>query len=57
MNIIYYLFPISLFLGVVFIGLFVWATLKGQYDDMETPALKILLEDNNITNNKKEDQK
>ncbi|MDD0853396.1 cbb3-type cytochrome oxidase assembly protein CcoS [Halobacteriovorax sp. GB3] len=45
MNIIYFLLPLALLLGAVFIGLFIWATKQGQYDDLETPAHRMLLDD------------
>lgn len=45
MNIIYFLLPMALLLGGVFVVGFILATLKGQYDDLETPAHRILLED------------
>lgn len=45
MEIIYFLIPVALLLGGFFIGGFVWATKKGQYDDLETPAHKMLLDD------------
>ena len=45
MNILLAMVPIS----IVFIGLaiwaFVWAVRRGQFDDLETPALDILLDD------------
>ena len=53
MNVIYILIPFTLLLGLVFIGLFIWMTKKGQYDDLETPAVRMLFDDNNeIINNK-----
>lgn len=45
MTIVYFLVPVSVCLGGFFVWLFVWATRKGQYDDLETPAHKILLDD------------
>lgn len=34
--------PVTLLVVVFFVGLYVWAVLNGQFDDMETPALRIL---------------
>lgn len=45
MNIIYLLIPLALALSFAFITLFVWCTQEGQYEDLETPAHRILLED------------
>jgi cbb3-type cytochrome oxidase maturation protein len=45
MNVIYLLLPFAILLGLFFIGLFIWATKKGQYDDLDTPALRMLFDD------------
>ncbi|WP_243047904.1 cbb3-type cytochrome oxidase assembly protein CcoS [Dyella sp. RRB7] len=45
MIILLMLIPLSLMLLVAAIGAFVWAVRKGQFDDMETPALDILSDD------------
>lgn len=47
MEIIVVLIPLALLLAVFFIGGFIWMTKKGQYDDLETPSLRMLLEDKN----------
>ena len=52
MGIVYFLIPLALLLGGVFIFGFVWATKKGQYDDLETPAHKMLLDDEAGPSNK-----
>ena len=49
MNILYILVPIALLLAAAGIGGFLWAVRHGQYDDTETPALRVLLEDENAT--------
>jgi len=48
MNVLYFLLPIALLMGVMFLVLFIWATRRGQFDDLETPAHRILLEEENI---------
>jgi cbb3-type cytochrome oxidase maturation protein len=45
MNILLVLVPISLILLGVAIAAFAWAVRKGQYDDLDTPALDILVDD------------
>lgn len=45
MNIIYFLLPMALLMGLVFLVLFAIATKEGQYDDLETPAHRLLLDD------------
>lgn len=45
MNILLALIPISLVLLLAAVGAFVWAVRRGQYDDLDTPPLDILLDD------------
>ncbi len=45
MNILLLLIPLSLLLIGVAIAVFVWAVRRGQFDDLDTPALDILRED------------
>lgn len=45
MDIIYVLVPLSLVLLAVAIGIFFWAVKNGQFDDMDSPAHKILFDD------------
>lgn len=45
MIILLMLIPLSLMLLAFAIGAFVWAVRKGQFDDMDTPALDILSDD------------
>ena len=45
MNIVYLLLPIALMLSFGFIGAYVWSAKEGQYEDLETPAYRMLLEE------------
>lgn len=45
MIILLMLVPLSLVLLVFAIGAFAWAVRKGQFDDLDTPALDILSDD------------
>lgn len=45
MNILLALIPISLILLGIAAAAFVWAVRRGQFDDLDTPALDILRED------------
>ncbi len=45
MNILLIMIPISLSLGIFFLFSFILASKKGQYDDLQTPAIRILEED------------
>lgn len=46
MEILEFLIPLAVLLAIFFIAGFVWMTKKGQYDDLETPGYRMLLEDN-----------
>lgn len=45
MNVLYVLIPLSLVLLIIAIGVFFWAVGSGQFDDLETPAWRILMDD------------
>ena len=45
MNILLLLVPISVILLGIAIAAFVWAVRRGQYDDLDTPALDILVDE------------
>lgn len=55
MNIIFLTLGVSLAIAVFFLAAFIWATSKGQYDDLETPGHRMLLDDEDT--NKKDDAK
>lgn len=42
MNILILMIPVSLLLGSVFLLAFIWSASSGQFDDVQTPALRIL---------------
>jgi cbb3-type cytochrome oxidase maturation protein len=48
MNIIYVLIPLSVILMVLAIGFFFWAVKNDQFDDLDTPSLDILDDDEKI---------
>lgn len=56
MEMIVILLPLAILLALIFIGSFIYMTIKGQYDDLETPKYKMLLDDP-IKNLKKEEIK
>lgn len=45
MEVIYSLIPGMTFFGLVMVGVLVWAIRRGQYEDMEGNASRILLDD------------
>ncbi|MDO8292519.1 MAG: cbb3-type cytochrome oxidase assembly protein CcoS [Gallionella sp.] len=46
MDVIYSLIPGMMFFGLIFLVVLIWAVKKGQYEDMEGNANRILLDDN-----------
>ncbi len=49
MNILLLLIPLALVLLVAAIGAFVWAVRSNQFEDMDTPPLDILADDDHHT--------
>ncbi len=45
MNILLFLIPVSMLALGVALWAFIWAVKRGQFEDMDTPALDILRED------------
>ena len=48
MNIVYIAIPIAMLLGTSLFFGFVWSVKTGQLDDLETPAHRILIDDDKI---------
>ena len=48
MEIIYLLIPISLILLGLIVWILLWAVRDGQYDDLEGPAYRILMDEDKI---------
>ena len=42
MNVLVFLVPLALFLGLVGLAAFLWSLRNGQYDDMDGAALRVL---------------
>lgn len=53
MEIIYLLIPISLILLGLILWVLLWAVRDGQYDDLEGPAHRILMDEEKIANAQK----
>ena len=45
MSAVYIALPFALLLALLFLALFIWSVRSGQLDDLETPAHRILGED------------
>ncbi len=45
MNILYLLIPLGLMLVACMVWAFFWAVKRGQFEDLESPAMQIILDD------------
>jgi cbb3-type cytochrome oxidase maturation protein len=45
METIFVLLPLALLIAAIAVGFFIWAAKTGQFDDLETPAIRILFDD------------
>lgn len=45
MEVIFILLPLAILIAGVMLALFIWAVRSGQYDDLETPAHRILFDE------------
>ena len=45
MDIIYLLLPVALIIVIIIIAIFFWAVKSDQFDDLEGPAYRILMDD------------
>jgi len=48
MSILYLLIPLALMLLALSVWAFFWAVRRGQFDDLDSPALQILLDDDRV---------
>jgi cbb3-type cytochrome oxidase maturation protein len=42
---IFVLLPFALIIAAIAVGFFIWAARTGQFDDLDTPAVRILFDD------------
>ena len=45
MNALFLLLPLALLIAGIMLALFIWAVRSGQFDDLETPAMRVLFDD------------
>ena len=45
MSVIFLVLPLALLIVAAAVAAFVWATKRGQYDDLETPAIRAMHDD------------
>ena len=54
MSVIFVLMTASLFMALVFLGFFLWAARSGQFEDTETPAMRMLTDEEKTAKKQKE---
>jgi len=45
MEVVFILLPLALLIAGIMLALFVWAAKTGQFDDLDTPPVRMLLDD------------
>lgn len=45
MSVIYLLIPLASAIAIAAVGAFIWATRQGQFDDLDTPAIRAIQDD------------
>lgn len=45
METIFVLLPLALLIASIAVGAFIWAAKSGQFDDLDTPAVRVLFDD------------
>ena len=45
LDVLLLLIPVSFFMALVALGVFLWANHSGQFDDLDTPAIRVVLEE------------
>ena len=45
MSVLYLVVPLAIVLVAAAVAAFVWATSRGQFDDLDTPAMRMLHDD------------
>jgi cbb3-type cytochrome oxidase maturation protein len=44
MDVLFYMIPLALLLGLMWLAAFIWSVKSGQYDDLEGDARRILID-------------
>lgn len=45
MSVVFVLLPLALLIGGIGVALFIWAVRSGQFDDLDTPPVRMLFDD------------
>lgn len=49
MSVLFLLVPLAILLVSIFVGAYVWSTRTGQFDDLTTPAMRVVHDDAAVT--------
>jgi cbb3-type cytochrome oxidase maturation protein len=49
MSVLFVLVPLALLLVAIFVGAYVWSSRSGQFDDLTTPAMRAVHDDEGVT--------
>jgi cbb3-type cytochrome oxidase maturation protein len=49
MSVVYIALPVSLLLVLAAVAAFVWSLRSGQFDDLETPSVRLLMDDQDVS--------
>ena len=49
MTALYIMIPLALLLAFIGLGAFIWSVRRGQMDDLDTPAYRVLFDDDGET--------
>ncbi len=49
MSVLFLLVPLAILLVAIFVGAYVWSTRTGQFDDLTTPAMRVVHDDAAVT--------
>ncbi len=45
MSVIYIVLPLAVLFAAIAVGAFIWSVRKGQYDDVDSPSIRMLHDD------------
>ncbi|MBX3134122.1 MAG: cbb3-type cytochrome oxidase assembly protein CcoS [Gemmatimonadaceae bacterium] len=49
MSVLFLLVPLAILLVAIFVGAYVWSSRSGQFDDLTTPAMRAVHDDDAVT--------
>ncbi|MGE0441869.1 MAG: cbb3-type cytochrome oxidase assembly protein CcoS [Gemmatimonadales bacterium] len=55
MTVLYLLVPLAVVIAIVAVAGFAWAARRGQFDDLDTPALRALRDDQPVRRSRRPD--